>query len=98
MPVDHLQANFDALLSSVNEMRPNRAGKFITRIFVTSPPSREMFRIDPKSFPFDDYDRPAPVKGKKGTGKAQAVEVEEESDEDEEKVANEHDAKVEAKQ
>lgn len=38
-------------------MRPKRDGKFITRVIFTSPPSKETLKIDPKDFPFDDYDR-----------------------------------------
>lgn len=44
-------------------MRPKRNGKFITRVFLTSPPSKENFKIDPKDFPFE-YDIGAEDKNK----------------------------------
>lgn len=53
MPTEHLVSNFNSLLLSVNKMRPKRDGKFITRVFLTSPPSKENFKIDPKDFPFE---------------------------------------------
>lgn len=42
----------------VNDQRPNRSGKFITRVYFTTPNSEEKFQIDPADFPFKDYDRP----------------------------------------
>lgn len=32
--------------------------QFITRVFFTSPNSKEIFKVDPVDFPFEDYDRP----------------------------------------
>lgn len=45
-------------MTTINGQRPNRGGKFITRVLFTSPPSKEIFRIDPADFPFEDYERP----------------------------------------
>lgn len=58
MPSEHLIENFNDIMTTVNTQRPKRGGKFITRVLFTSPPSREVFRIDPLDFPFDDYERP----------------------------------------
>lgn len=65
MPTEHLVANLNAVLSSLNQNRPKRNGKFITRVILTSPPSSETLKVDPKDFPFDDYDRQGMVFGKK---------------------------------
>lgn len=43
----HLEDNLVALLKDVDKMRPKRAGKFITRVLLKSPPSPEQFKIDP---------------------------------------------------
>lgn len=64
MPTEHLLNNFNAVISTVNNQRPNRSGKFITRVFFTSPPSSEIFRIDPADFPFPDYERPESASAK----------------------------------
>lgn len=58
MPTEHLNENFNAIMSAVNAQRPNRGGKFITRVYFTTPVSKEKFSIDPVSFPFEDYERP----------------------------------------
>lgn len=58
MPTEHLAANFNAIISTVNRLRPNRGGKFITRVHFTTPVSKEKFLIDPSDFPFEDYERP----------------------------------------
>ncbi|KAJ6638193.1 39S ribosomal protein L1, mitochondrial [Pseudolycoriella hygida] len=47
MDTKHLEANLVALLTDVNKMRPKREGKFVTRVFLTSPPSGEILKIDP---------------------------------------------------
>lgn len=62
MPTEHLIENFNDIMTTVNALRPKRGGKFITRVLFTSPPSKEIFRIDPLDFPFDDYERPADEK------------------------------------
>lgn len=58
MPAEHLIENFNDIMTSVNTLRPKRGGKFITRVLFKSPPSKEIFRIDPVEFPFEDYERP----------------------------------------
>lgn len=62
MPTDHLVENFNAIMSTVNGHRPNRGGKFITRVYFTTAVSTEKFIIDPLSFPFEDYERPEDTK------------------------------------
>lgn len=82
MPTEHLKLNFLSLLNDVNTHRPKRAGSFITRVIMTSPPSRETLKIDPAEYPFE-------VKSsvKRGVGKkeAAAAEADENEGEDEEK-------------
>lgn len=75
MPTEHLVDNFKTILTTINDQRPKRGGKFITRVFFTTPVSKENFLIDPVDFPFSDYERPmepvkAPTQRKK---KAQSV-------------------------
>lgn len=70
MPTENLIDNFNAVLKTVNGQRPNRGGKFITRVHLTTPNSKEIFKIDPVDFPFADYERPGgetvqPQKSKK---------------------------------
>jgi len=47
MDVAHLEENLVELLKDVNRVRPKRAGQFITRVLLTSPPSGENLKIDP---------------------------------------------------
>lgn len=61
MPTENLIENFRSILSTVNSQRPNRPGKFITRVYLTSPNSKEIFKIDPAGFPFEDYERPGEI-------------------------------------
>ncbi|CAG9772237.1 unnamed protein product [Ceutorhynchus assimilis] len=42
----HLEENFAALLEDVITQKPKRAGDFITRCYLSSPPSREKFKVD----------------------------------------------------
>lgn len=58
MPTDHLADNCLKILSAVNQQRPNRGGRFITRVFFETSLVDERLRIDPKEFPFGDYERP----------------------------------------
>lgn len=58
MPTEHLIDNFNSVMKSINAQRPNRPGKFITRVHFTAQNSKEMFKIDPVDFPFEDYIRP----------------------------------------
>lgn len=47
MDPKHLEENLVSLLKDVDSIRPKRAGKFITRVLLKSPPSPEQFKIDP---------------------------------------------------
>lgn len=81
MPTEHIKANFETVLKDVNSFRPKRAGKFITRVIMTSPPSPETLKIDPAEFPFDATEIKKTVKKKKGKGaKGATEEVEEAAD------------------
>lgn len=77
MPTEQLIENFNAILTTVNGQRPNRPGKFITRVHLTTPLTNEKFKIDPVDFPFADFERPGKVptlpqkKAKKGQEKPQ---------------------------
>lgn len=76
MPNEHLKANILAVLKDVNTFRPKRPGAFITRVIVTSPPSTETFKLDPKEFPFEDVEgTKIAAKKKKGKGKTKARDV-----------------------
>lgn len=61
MPTEHLIDNFNAILTSINSQRPNRPGKFITRVHLTATNSKETFKVDPIDFPFEDYIRPGEI-------------------------------------
>lgn len=58
MPTEHLVDNFNGIMAAINGQRPNRGGKFITSVHLTTPVSGEKFKIDPVDFPFKDYERP----------------------------------------
>lgn len=74
MPTEHLVDNYKSILTMINGLRPNRGGKFITRVFFTTPVSKESFSIDPVDFPFADYERPlAPVKEVTRKKKAESI-------------------------
>lgn len=61
MSTEELVANFRDMMIAVNKQRPNRGGKFITRVHFTTTNSTEIFKIDPIDFPFEDYDRAGKV-------------------------------------
>lgn len=42
-----LEENIVSLLKDIDSIRPKRAGKFITRVLLKSPPSSEQLKIDP---------------------------------------------------
>ncbi|XP_017783589.1 PREDICTED: 50S ribosomal protein L1 [Nicrophorus vespilloides] len=42
----HLEENFASLVEDVMKAKPKRPGQFIRRCLVTSPPSREKFKVD----------------------------------------------------
>lgn len=47
MEKKHLESNLSSLLKDIDSMRPKREGKFITRVTLKSPPSKEELKIDP---------------------------------------------------
>jgi large subunit ribosomal protein L1 len=47
MDSKHLENNLISVLKDVDSIRPKRAGKFITRVILKSPPSSELLKIDP---------------------------------------------------
>ncbi|XP_032516064.2 large ribosomal subunit protein uL1 [Danaus plexippus] len=71
MDAQHIVENVDALLKDIQSARPKREGLFITRCFITSPPSSEKLKIDP----FVHVDRTL------------SKEVQEDSDDEDEAVA-----------
>lgn len=73
MPTEHLIDNFNAVMTTINGQRPNRGGKFITRVHCTTQNSKEIFKIDPTDFPFEDYERPGgePLQPQKSKKKSQ---------------------------
>lgn len=78
MDTKHLEANLKAVLEDINNFRPKREGRFITRVLLKSPPSKEMFKIDPFQYVDEEYKR---------TGKkVDAVRDDEAVEDDEEKV------------
>lgn len=84
MPTEHLKSNLLALLKDVNQSRPKRPGPFITRVIMTSPPSGETLKIDPKEFPFEDAKGKNVVKKKKGSKAEEVVEKPKPEDSDDE--------------
>lgn len=58
MPTEQLIDNCTQILSTVNSQRPNRGGRFITRVFLGTSLVDERLRINPTDFPFADYERP----------------------------------------
>lgn len=72
-----MEANLKAVLEDINNFRPKREGRFITRVLLKSPPSKEMFKIDPFQYVDEEYKR---------TGKKVDVRDDEAVEEDEEKV------------
>lgn len=61
MPTEHLIENFHSVLTAANDQRPKRPGKFITRVHLTALNSKEIFKVDPADFPFEDYERPGVI-------------------------------------
>ncbi|XP_050303730.1 39S ribosomal protein L1, mitochondrial [Anthonomus grandis grandis] len=50
MDEKHLEENFAALINDVNTQKPKRAGGFINRCILWSPPSRETLKIDHEQY------------------------------------------------
>ncbi|CRK92349.1 CLUMA_CG005923, isoform A [Clunio marinus] len=81
METSHLEENLASLLKDVNTVRPKRAGKFITRVLLKSPPSKEQLKIDP--FVYVDVGKPevkkeVTLKKSKKRGRSFAKSVDEE--------------------
>ncbi|XP_063704860.1 large ribosomal subunit protein uL1 [Culicoides brevitarsis] len=55
MPTEHLEQNLVSLLKDIETMRPKRDGKFITRILLKCPPSKEQLKIDPFQYVSETY-------------------------------------------
>lgn len=73
----HLEDNLSSLLKDINIMRPKRVGKFVTRVFLTSPPSQEKLKINPFAYVPEEQEF-----GKKKAASAKVVEEEEEAADD----------------
>lgn len=87
MDPKHLEENLVSLIKDVNMSRPKRAGKFITRVLLKSPPSPEVFKINPFLYVEEGKEEvKTTVAGKKGAKKAAPVK-DEDDDEPEEKEA-----------
>jgi large subunit ribosomal protein L1 len=56
MNPQHLEDNLSSLLKDIDIMRPKREGKFITRVWIKSPPSKERFKINPFLFVPEEKD------------------------------------------
>jgi large subunit ribosomal protein L1 len=85
MDEKHLEENLVALIKDIDMMRPKRAGKFISRVLLKSPPSPEKLKIDP--FLYVEEGKKEEVKKK--TTKAAKEKVQEEEEDEEEQVAKE---------
>ena len=79
METSQLEANLRAVLEDINTFRPKREGKFITRVLLKSPPSKEMFKIDPFLY--------VPEEDVKRSGKKPVDSVQKDEEADDEKVA-----------
>lgn len=89
METQHLEENLRSLLNDVNSVRPKREGRFITRVLLKSPPSREQLKIDAFQYVPEMYVKPSgnaknPA-ATKPAAKEQTNDVDDE-DEDEEEI------------
>nr|CAG4641801.1 EOG090X089S [Eurycercus lamellatus] len=50
MPVEELEANYDAILKDIETCRGRSAGAFITRCLIQSRPNTESFLVDPEPY------------------------------------------------
>ncbi|XP_075148329.1 mitochondrial ribosomal protein L1 [Haematobia irritans] len=81
MDAKHLEENLRSLLMDINTVRPKREGKFITRVLLKSPPSREQLKIDPFLYVPEMYEKSSSGSVKKST-KSTVIENNEDDDED----------------
>lgn len=85
MEIKHLEENLSSLLKDIDTMRPKREGKFITRVLLKSPPSKEELKINSSLYVPDE--RASGDSRKKGS--AAVLEEEEEAVEEEEEQKKE---------
>lgn len=88
MPTEHIEENLTSLLKDIDVMRPKREGKFISRVILKSPPSKEEFKINP--FIYVPEERVA------GSDKKRRGAVEDETADDEELLDDDEKEKKEA--
>ncbi|SPP82673.1 39S ribosomal protein L1, mitochondrial [Drosophila guanche] len=78
MDAQKLEENLKHLLQDVNEMRPKREGRFITRVLLKSPPSSEQLKIDPFVYVPEMWDKSsAKVKREEAKKQEEPVETQE---------------------
>jgi large subunit ribosomal protein L1 len=82
MDTKHLESNLASVLKDIDSMRPKRDGKFITRVLLKSPPSKEELKINP--FLYVPEGRTA-----SGSKKSVAEKVDENDEEEEEAIEKE---------
>lgn len=86
MDSKHLEENLVSLLQDIDLLRPKRAGNFITRVLLKSPPSPEQFKIDPFLY-VPEGKQEVKKETKKGSKKpAKVQEVKKDDDDDEPEV------------
>lgn len=86
MASEHLEENLRSLLLDVNSARPRREGRFITRVLLKSPPSREQFKIDAFQYVPEMYEKPRGGSGMKKPAKSTADQKQEQDDDDDTEV------------
>ncbi|KAH8278763.1 hypothetical protein KR018_008912 [Drosophila ironensis] len=78
MDEQKLEENIKFLLQDVNNMRPKREGRFITRVLLKSPPSGEQLKIDPFVYVPEMWDKSsAKVKREEAKKQEEPAEVKE---------------------
>lgn len=86
MASEHLEENLRSLLLDVNSARPRREGRFITRVLLKSPPSREQFKIDAFQYVPEMYEKPSGGSSMKKPAKSTADQKQEQDDDDDTEV------------
>lgn len=92
MDTQHLEENLRSLLNDVNSVRPRREGRFITRVILKSPPSREQLKIDPFVYVPEMYEKKTSSdsggkKSSKNTTKQEEEELENDDDTEKKQAA-----------
>lgn len=85
MDASHLEDNLKELLKDINTNRPRRTGKFITRVFLKSPPSNELLKINP----FDYVPEEQAFTSKKKVAAVAEEQQEEDAEEEDQKEKRE---------